>query len=286
MNSHSKVAKKSSVVKIMSPVKKFFYTYRKILALTYQVDSKLLILIILSNSVWGLTNLPILYINKTLIDTIINNLAKPDVTGAIKVIVFLALSRALLDFIRSSLSGFNWSLSATLTEKIQAYLQLVAGDKLSNLDIPTIETPDFQDKFKKIEREGNNRLWGMINPLNDVPNAIFTIISGLIPIFSFKPWLSLLVIVVSLPDVIISSRIVKKDYEEGETLNSKWRLWSWIYWHLTDSKNSYENRILQGTKYLLDKLAGVQTEVVNFRYERRLNRSKLRFLGNIPGFIL
>lgn len=270
----------------MHPFKKFLYTYKKTLSIAYKVSPSLLILVIVSNSIWGLTNLPILYINKTLIDTVIESLGKNDIGAPLKIIAILAFSRALLEFIRSSLSGLNWSLSATLTEKIQARLQLITGEKLSNLDIPRVESSEFQDKYKKIEREGNNRVWGMINPLSDIPNAFFTIISGLIPLFYFKPWLALVVIAVSLPDFFISSRIVKKDYEEGELLNPKWRLWSWIYWHLSDVKNYYENRILGGTKYLTDKLSGVQNEVIDFRFKRRINRSKMRFLGSIPGFLL
>lgn len=270
----------------MQPIKKFLYTYKKILVLAYKVSPSLLLLVIISNSVWGLTNLPILYINKTLIDTVIGSLGKPDISAPLRIIIYLAFSRALLEFIRSSLSGFNWSISATLTEKIQASLELISSQKLSSLDVGKIESSDFQDKFKKIEREGNNRVWGMINPLSDVPNAVFTIISGIIPIFSFKPWLALVVIAVSLPDVFINSRVVKKDFEEGEILNPKYRLWNWIYWHLTNAKNYYENRILGGTKYLVNKLLGIQNEVIDYRYKRRINRARLRFLGDIPGFLL
>lgn len=270
----------------MQALKKFFYTYKRILALTYKISPGLLLLVIISNSIWGLTNLPILYINKTLIDTVIQNIGKPDLTGPIKIIVFLAISRALLEFVRSSLSSLNWSLSASLTDKIQAGLEATTTQKLSELDIPQVESSEFQDRYKKVERMGNNSVWGMISPLSDIPNAVFTIVSGIIPIFSFKPWLALLVIVVSIPDIFINSRVVKKDYQEGEILNPKYRLWNWIYWHLVDSHSYYENRILGTTKYLIDRMSGVADEVTNFKYKRRLNRAKLRFLGDIPGFFL
>lgn len=270
----------------MQQLKKFLYTYKKTLSIAYKISPSLLIMVIVSNSIWGLTNLPILYINKTLIDTVINNLGKSDFYEPLKIIGLLAFSRAFLEFIRSSLSGFNWSLSTSLIERIQAKLELISGEKLNSLDIPTIESAKFQDRYKKVEREANSRVWGMINPLSELPNAFFTIISGLIPIFYFKPWLAFLVIVVSLPDIFISSRIVKKDYEESEILNPKWRIWGWIKWHLVDVKNYYENRILGGTSYLITKLSNIQDEVLDYRYKRRINRSKMRFLGSFPGFLL
>ena len=256
------------------------------MALTYKISPRLLTLVTISNSIWGLTNLPILYINKMLIDTVIQNLGKQDLSDPLKIIALLAFSRALLEFIRSSLSSLNWSLSASLTDRIQFGLESITTQKLSSLDIPTVESAEFQNRFKKVERMGNNSVWGMINPLSDIPNAIFTIISGIIPIFSFEPWLALLVIAVSIPDIFINSRVVKKDYQEGEILNPKYRLWHWISWHLIDSKNYYENRILGITKYLLDKMSGVVSEVNDFKYQRRINRAKLRFLGDIPGFFL
>ena len=270
----------------MNQLKKFFYTYKKTFALAYRVSPKLLILIVVSNSIWGLTNLPVLYINKTLIDLVVNNIGNSNVIEPLKLIVLLALGRALLELVRSVFSGFNWSLSQSLIERIQAKLDLISSEKINNLDMQTVESSDFQDRYKKIEREANNRVWGMINPLSDFPNAIFTIISGLIPIFQFQPWIAFVGVIISIPDIFISTRIVKKDYEEGEILNPKWRVWGWIKWHLTDVKNLYENRILGGTNYLINKLSTLQNEILDFRYKRRINRSKLRLIGSLPEFIL
>lgn len=270
----------------MQALKRFFFTYKKTLAITYRVSPRLLITVTICNAIWGLTNLPILYINKTLIDIVINNLGSPDYTNSLKTIVILAFSRGFLELVRSALTHLNWSLSASLTDKIHSYLEIITTRKLSELDIPKVESPEFQDKYKKVERFGYNSVWGMVNPLSDIPNAVFTIISGLIPIFSFEPWIAFIVIAVSVPDILISSRVVKRDFEEGEILNPKYRLWNWVYWHLSDTKNYYENRILGGTKYLLDKMSAVASEVNDFKYRRRINRSRLRFFGDIPGSLL
>lgn len=270
----------------MQQIKNFLYTYKKIFSLAYKVSPKLLIIATISNAVWGLTNLPVLYINKTLIDTVLNNLGSSNLSEPIKIIITLAIARALIEAIRSVMSGFSWSLSASLIERIQAKIDLISSEKLNSLEMATVESSAFQDRYKKIEREANNRIWGMIEPISAFPNAFFTIISGIIPIFQFKPWIAVAVILFSLPDILISTKIVKKDYEESEILNPKWRVWGWIKWYLTDVKNYYENRILGGTSYLVNKLSNLQNEVLDFRYNRRVKRSKLRALGSIPGFLL
>lgn len=270
----------------MQQIINFLNTYKKILKLAYKISPSLLVMVTISNSIWGLTNLPVLYINKALIDTVINNLGNTNYIEPIRLIIFLAISRALLEAVRSVMSGFNWSLSTSLIERIQAKLDLISSEKLNNLDIVTVESTEFQDRYKKIERESNSRVWGMIEPISAFPNAVFTIVSGIIPIFQFNPLIALVVIVFSLPDILISTKIVKKDYEESEILNPKWRIWGWVKWYLTDVRNYYENRILGGTNYLINKLSNIQNEVLDFRYNRRIVRSKMRMIGSIPGFIL
>lgn len=269
----------------MERIKKFFYTYTKIFSISYKVSPRLMILIILSNSVWGLSNLPVLYINKMLIDVVLNTIGK-DYRDSLSMLITLVVSRGLIELVRSIFSNFNWSLSNSLTERIQAKLDLISSEKLNNLDVALIESPEFQDRYKKIEREANSRVWGMIKPVSDLPNAIFTVISGAIPIFAFKPWIAFVVILFNLPEILINTRVVKRDYEESEILNPKWRIWGWLKWTLTDSSNYYENRILGATRYLAKKLSVLQQEIIEFRFKRRVDRVKMYFFGTLPNFVL
>lgn len=270
----------------LSPIKRFVFTYKRVLSIAYKVSPWLLIFVTVTNAFWGLTNLPILYINKILIDIVINNLGKPDLGNAIKTIVLLISLRALIEFIRSTLSNANRALSNSLTQEIHAYLENAYGQKLNSLDIPIVESPGFQDKYKKIEREGNDRLWGMIGPLSDMPNAFFTILSGIIPLLSFNPWLSIAVVLVTFPDIFLNSKLAKEDYKAIGILSPKWRLWGWTSYHLTNIRHFYENRILGNTKYLSNKLRKVQREILDFEYKRRMRRTYYRTFGSIPGYIM
>lgn len=270
----------------ISPVKRFIYTYRRTLSIAYKVNPSLLVLITVINSLWGLTNLPVLYINKILIDLVIGSIGKPDLITPIKFIVLLVSLRALVEFVRSATSNINSALTRAFGEQLTAYLEAIGGVKLNSLDIPTIESPSFQDKFKKIEREANNRLWGMVEPLSDLPNALFTIVSGIIPLVSFNPWISLIVIMVTLPDILVNAKIARRDYETMQVLSPKWRLWGWIHWHMVDTRHFYENKILGNINYLAKKLMRVQKEVIEYQYSRRKRRAYYRTFASIPGYIL
>ncbi len=269
-----------------SPFRRFVYTYRKVLALAFRVNPSLLTLVTLINSFWGLTNLPVLYINKLLIDIVISSVNNPNWSRSARLIVMLISIRSLLELIRTSLSRINNTLTNHLTSRINAHVEIVLGEKLSTLDVPTLESPEFQDKYKKIDRESNQRIWAMITPLSDIPNAVFTIISGIIPIFLFKPYIALLVLLVRIPEIIVNASLSKKDYNFNEKQNPKYRLWGWISYHLSSSKHYYENHILGNTRYLARKLAGVQDEILTADYRRRITRANYRNIADIPNIIL
>jgi len=238
------------------------------------------------NSFWGLTNLPALYINKLLIDIVVNNIGKSDWVDPIKNILLILFVRFIIDLSRSVLSRINMAYSDQLTSQINDHVEKILAEKINTLDIPTVESSDFQDQYKKIERESGSRVWNMVSPISDIPNAIFTLASGIAPIFIFNPLIGLLVVIVRIPEIIANTKVAKLDYELSEKLSQKWRIWGWISYHLTNIKHLYENNILGNSAYLIKKLAGVQNEVRQAQFERRMTRAKLRNLADIPNNIL
>src|SRR3989344_9446584 len=94
-----------------SSFKRFFVTYARILKLAYQIHPGLLILLTTSNAAWGLTNLPVLYINKALIDLVISSIGKPDWEYAIRSVVTLIVVRTVIDAFRATLSRIQSHIS-------------------------------------------------------------------------------------------------------------------------------------------------------------------------------
>ena len=104
----------------ISPVKRFVDTYKRILAIAYKVNPRLLISITAINSFWGLTNLPVLYINKILIDTVIESVGTSDLSTPLKAIAILVFLRALVEFARAATSNMNSFLTRAMGEQITA----------------------------------------------------------------------------------------------------------------------------------------------------------------------
>lgn len=269
-----------------SSFKKFFSTYKRILTLAYHVNPLLFILITIINSFWGLTNLPVLYINKTLIDLVISNLGNPDWQTAARTVVMVILLRSLIEFSRSFLSRYNNALSSHLTRQIATHLDIVMGEKLNSLDVPTIESPDFQDKYRKVTRESNQRVWAMIEPVSELPNSFFTIISGLIPLWQFNPFIGLLVVAFSLPEMLINGKLAKWEYRDRDKMNKEYRLWGWLSYLISDVSHIYENKLYATVNYVSNKLRNLMSYVMGIDQSMRIRRVKWRTLLDIPDFFL
>ena len=270
----------------MNSFRRFFSTYRRILRLAYDVKPNLLILISIINAFWGLTNLPVLYINKILIDLVIGNLGNPDWPNIAKTIVFIIGLRSLIEFVRNFLSRYNNALSTQMIGLINNHLDVIMGVKLNSLDVPTVEDPDFQDKYRKVTRESNQRVWGMLSPISEVPNSIFTIISGLIPLWQFNPLIGILVILVSLPETYINSRLAKWEYRDRDKMIKEYRLWGWLAWIISDTRQIYENKLYSTVDYVTAKLKSLQDYVFGIDKAMRSRRVKWRTLFDIPDWLL
>jgi ABC-type multidrug transport system fused ATPase/permease subunit len=267
-------------------MKNFFVTYKRIVSLALRVNSRLFIGVTILNSFWGLTNLPVLYINKVLIDVVISSIGKSNWQPLIRTVIIVIVIRTLIETVRIFISRYNYIYSDRLTRQVNNKVTVMIDEKINILDIPTLESPAFQDKYKRIETEAANRVWGMVGTISSFPNSLFTMISGAVPIFAFSPLIAILVTISNLPAVYVNALISKREYKVMEKQVVRYRIWDWIENHLTKAKHYYENRILNNTQVLVNKLIGVQKEVRDERHVQNLYRVKRRNLVDIPQNII
>jgi len=269
-----------------SSFKRFFSTYKFILKLAYQISPSHLFFITFLQSIWGLTNLPVLYINKLLIDLVISAVGRPDWQTVARTIVLVIILRSLIEYIRFAMNRFIYPMESSLSRLLNAKAEILMAQKLNSLDVSTVESPAFQDKFKKIGREYNQRLWGMVQPISQIPNSVFTIISAAIALFTFNPWIGLAIIIFELPDVWLSAKFSKLEYALGERQATTNRLWGWTNHYLTNPQSFYENKILGTVKILTQKMNELAQQIIGERVKLDIKRSKFRSLAEIPSNLL
>ena len=270
----------------MESIRRFFYTYTRILKLAYQVHPGFLITLTINNIFWGLSNLPVVYINKYLIDLVVSNIGNPSWEPVAKNIIILLLIRVSVEVMRSLMSRIDGHVSQAFSSLMSDRITVILGEQLNTLDVPMVESAEFQDKYIKINNQSHNRIWGMLKSLQQIPSALATIVSGIIPLLSFNPMLILLVGVVVVPDAIVSMKLAQIEYQEREKRSRLYRILGWLDWIISHISQFYENKIAANVNYVSHKIRGLQDEIYKNDVRNRIRRAKFRTLSDIPSHVL
>jgi len=262
-----------------------FFTLKEALGLSYRIDPKLLITVLLLNAVRGLTVVPSFYIDKLLIDNLVSSIGNSDTFLLVRIVFFLLFLRFLLEFFRNALSSFLSYLRYMFSRKVTNQLDILIGEKISSLPLSTIEDPDFRDKFNKIERESGRRVWGLMMPISNIPNYLLGLVSSVGLFLLLSPYVVLGVIVFSLPTIMIDKKFIKKDYELHTKLSPLYRIWEWLSYYLSRNRNFMEMKVLGLSKYLAFKLRGLQDDEFKERVNLEKERQKSRLLSLFPSSI-
>ena len=163
------------------------YTFRQVTKLAARVNLKVLILLFLFNALWGFSSLPGFYLEKLILDKLVAGIGNPKLSAVIQPIMWLIIARLILELIRSLLSRLGNLNRTIITFATNAALDAQIGQQLAGLDMATIEDPEFKNKFTRIEREANQRVWGMMMPLADIPNYLIGFLSVVGLLFILHP---------------------------------------------------------------------------------------------------
>ena len=279
--------KKIKLPKIsLSQLNQIVFTLKEVFKISYKIDAKLLFIVLVLNSIWGLSSLPSFYLDKLLIDGIVQGIGNPNIQIVLRGVIFLLFLRVGLGFIRNAISSFLGFLRNALSRKMTDEIDVMIGEKISSLDLATIEDPDFRNRFNKIERESGRRVWRLMMPLSDIPNYIFGFFSSLVLLFFLSPFVVVGVILFSLPSLIVDKKFIKKEYELHTELSPLYRVWGWLNHYLVQNRNFMEMKILNLSTFLSTRLRKIIKEENNKMFEFEKARIKSRFLSFLPATFL
>ncbi|OGM23507.1 hypothetical protein A2691_00435 [Candidatus Woesebacteria bacterium RIFCSPHIGHO2_01_FULL_39_23] len=240
-----------------------FFVFREIVKLAARADTKFLVLVLILNAVWGFLAFPGFYLEKLVLDNLVNNIGNVNFRPVLNVVGFLIALRLALEFLRNLLSRLTGLLNRNMSRSFSMYLEALIGQKLSELDLATIEDPDFKNRFEKIENESGRRAWGLMMPLSDIPNYLVGFISAVFVIALLHPLIALGVILVSLPQFIADSKFIKMDYDLHTKHSLLYRFWGWLSYYLARNRNFMELKILNLAPYLVKRLKEIREKILS-----------------------
>lgn len=257
------------------------FTIREVTKIAFSIRPKLLVAAFVSNALWGFLAVPGFYLQKLIIDRLVESVGAPDIQPvviSVGILVFLAL---MLSLSRNFLSTINRFLRQVLSKYFEAELSIIIGKKLSELDMATVDDPSFQDRFSKIEKESGRRAWGLMIPLSDIPNYLVGFISSVGVLIFLHPFIAVGVLVASLPQIFVDSKFIKKGYELYTKNSFLRRTRNWLEMYLFRNRNYMELKLLNLSDYLAKRLK----EVVNIVIQRNMELNKKRQLSRFGSFL-
>ena len=258
------------------------FTFREVSRLAFKLKPKLLIFVFVLNGLWGFSSIPIFYIEKLIIDRLIGAIGSPQAALILKGVIILIVFRVLLEYFRNFASSIISFLRGALSRYFHSEIDVLVGKKTSELDLSTLENPEFRDKINKIERESGRRAWGLMMPLSNIPNYSVGFVSSLGLLLLLSPWVVLGIIILTIPQFIVDSRYIKKSYELHTKLSPLHRIWGWLNYYLARNRNFMELKVLKLSGYLTSKLRHIQKEVVDKQVELDKSRTISRYVSSIP----
>lgn len=273
--------KKLSPKNIIFAFKRIYFTFSQTIRLVWMANPRWLAVAFLVNIISGIIVFPTLYLEKLIIDAIVKNIGNPIIDQAVRTLALLFLARITLQIINSVLSRISNMSQWGISRIFSAHIDVLIGQKISELDIETIDDPVFRDKFNKIEREGGRRTWGLAMPLLQIPNYFFSLLSGISILFIFNPLIGLIVFLLAIPEFIFDAVLTKKEYELETIIAYRSRIWGWLNNYLRSTRSFVENKILNLSPYFLKRLKSIQDEI----YKERLVLQKQRTIGGLAVFL-
>lgn len=278
--------RKLTPLKVVLGLRQIVFTFTQTAKLIWSTNRTLLILAFAINILSGVLIFPTLYLEKLTIDALVGSIGNPFWQEALRGLGLLFFLRITIGILQSAISRTSGFLQYSVARSFSGHVDILLGQKMSQLDMETVEDPDFKDRFNKVERESGQRVWGLAMPLLQIPNFFFSLFSTFGLLFFFNPLIALLVFILAIPEFFLDARFTKLEYQLQSSKSAKYRMWGWLTYYLTKAKSLLEVRILAISPHFLKRIKEIQDDIIGQTLTLRRQRETAHFLTFLPQNIL
>ncbi|GEM_PF-382848 len=238
--------------KNVNKAKQVAYVLSSVGKLIYNTKPKYFVVVFLVNVLSGLLVLPSLYIQKQIIDSLVmyvglDSFVMSDALWNLSILIVFSIGLIFVTHMINQVSSFFETL---LVREFDTKLDILMAKKLASLDIETIESPRFKNRYTKITNESASRVYRLISPLSSIPGEVVALGSSIAILATLTPIAAIGVILSSIPRLTVASRFVKRRYEMVGQLAPIRRVQGWLNWYLLRNRNMMELKLLGLPEYL------------------------------------
>ncbi|OGC91637.1 hypothetical protein A2899_03260 [Candidatus Amesbacteria bacterium RIFCSPLOWO2_01_FULL_49_25] len=216
----------------------------------WETNKKTFLIVVFLNALVSLFIIPNLLLDKAFLDILVSNIKSPQPLSAFRAILWIVAARFALQALRSLANRFAGYYSRVLSWEQNQRAEVMIGTKYATIAVPTLEDPDFKDRYQKIERESLNRLQGVANNFISLPRHLTGVISSLSFFIVTQPFVVLTALVSLVPAIIVERVFVKKNYELESQISLLHRFRGMYYYYLGRTRSYLELRLLHIHEHL------------------------------------
>lgn len=240
------------------------FTFKEIVKLVYKTKPRYLVSVFSINIFSGLLVIPTLYIQKLIIDTLIKGVTAEPFEAVLRVLTFYIFISVVLGFLQILINRARSFMQGILTRSFYAELEILKSRKLASLDLMTIESSSFEDRYTKIDQE-SGRAYSLIAPIADIPGNVVSLVSAVAILVSLSPLAAVAIILSTFPRVFINSRLIKGRYDLSTEISPLQKVQGWLNYYLLRNRNYMELKILNLVPFLSAKYETTSHKILDKR---------------------
>src|SRR5262249_2889541 len=195
--------------------------------------------------VQGLLPAATVYLTKFVVDSVLFAIkAGASWPNVRKVLILVAVFAGVMLLVEIARSTINW-IRTVQAELLQDHINQLIHEKSASADLAFYEFPDFYDHLHRARLEANYRPVALLENLGSILQNSITLVAMGAVLIPLGHWVSLALIVSSLPALYVVLRYAMVQYQWRQRTTADERR-SWYYdWVLTAAEAAAELRLFR-----------------------------------------
>lgn len=184
------------------------------------------------------------WVGKMIVDHILQAIdINADVQAGLQLVLPFVLFEFALLLVSTLLSSFQSLSNNILRSLLTRHVNTLIIDKSISLDLQFYEDPVFYDNMQNARRRADSSALAIVTSISQVAQQLITLISLVVLLVGFSPWLAMVVILAAVPNFLSNSRFAEMAFRALTHRAPEARLLSYIENLLTSNETVKEIKL-------------------------------------------
>ncbi len=201
------------------------------------------------------------WVGKMIVDRILQAIdINADVQAGLQLVLPFVLFEFALLLVSTLLSSFQSLSNNILRSLLTRHVNTLIIDKSISLDLQFYEDPVFYDNMQNARRRADSSALAIVTSISQVAQQLITLISLVVLLVGFSPWLAVVVILAAVPNFLSNSRFAEMAFRALTHRAPEARLLSYIENLLTSNETVKEIKLFGLGKSLKQRYEDLFTQ--------------------------